>query len=74
MASFICDTSTLVGVFVLQLILSIVSLLFIGKVLEPIWGSKEFFKFVLIVNIMTYISVFATTIMLYYITSKEIYL
>jgi membrane associated rhomboid family serine protease len=56
------------------LILSIIGLLFSGKLLEPIWGSREFLKFIAIVNIVTSISVFITTIFLYYITWKEIFL
>uniref|UniRef100_A0A7N0R9G9 Rhomboid protein n=1 Tax=Kalanchoe fedtschenkoi TaxID=63787 RepID=A0A7N0R9G9_KALFE len=59
---------------VFGLVVSIVGLLFMGKVLEPIWGSREFFKFVIIVNLMTYVSVFTTAIALYYITRKEIFL
>ena len=35
---------------------------FSGKSLEPIWGSREFLKFIAIVNISTSISVFITTI------------
>ncbi|CAM8949162.1 unnamed protein product [Rhodiola kirilowii] len=59
---------------VFELILSIAGLLFMGKVLEPVWGSREFFKFVFVVNFLTYVSVFATAIALYYITTKETYI
>ncbi|GAB2276725.1 Rhomboid-like protein 19 [Dionaea muscipula] len=55
-------------------IISTVSLLFIGKLLEPIWGSKEFLKFVFVVNFLTSFCVFITAIALYYATSQEIYL
>ncbi|KAK9283171.1 hypothetical protein L1049_011404 [Liquidambar formosana] len=51
-----------------------VGLLFIGKLLEPIWGSREFVKFVFVVNFLTYVCVFITAIALYYITRQESYL
>ncbi|GAV67707.1 DUF1751 domain-containing protein [Cephalotus follicularis] len=53
---------------------SIVGLLFMGKLLEPIWGSKEFLKFIFVVNFVTSICVFVTAIALYYITRQETYL
>ncbi|KAI7731987.1 hypothetical protein M8C21_017020, partial [Ambrosia artemisiifolia] len=53
---------------------STVGLLFIGKLLEPIWGSREFLKFIFIVNFMTSVFVFITAISLYYITMQESYL
>lgn len=59
---------------VFGLVLSIIGLLFSGKLLEPIWGSREFFKFIIVVNIFTSISVFVTTIFLYYITRMESFL
>ncbi|KNA15132.1 hypothetical protein SOVF_101070, partial [Spinacia oleracea] len=54
--------------------ISIFALLFIGKLLEPIWGSKEFVKFILVVNFLTYVCVFITAIAFYYATRLEIYL
>lgn len=54
--------------------LSIIGLLFIGKLLEPIWGSREFLKFIFVVNFLTSICVFVTAIALYYITTEESYL
>lgn len=53
---------------------STVGLLFMGKLLEPIWGSKEFLKFVFVVNFLTSLCVFVTAIALYYITRQENYL
>ncbi|KAK2457036.1 rhomboid protein [Trifolium repens] len=53
---------------------SILSLLFIGKLLEPIWGSREFIKFIFVVNFLTSVCVFITAIALYYITRQENYL
>ena len=58
----------------LQVVISTVSLLFMGKFLEPVWGSKEFLKFIFVVNFLTYLCVFVTAIALYYITRLEIYL
>ncbi|KAK4403870.1 Rhomboid-like protein 19 [Sesamum angolense] len=57
------------GVFI-----STVGLLFIGKLLEPIWGSREFFKFIFVVNFLTSVCVFITAISLYYIRRQESYL
>uniref|UniRef100_A0A0D6R731 Peptidase S54 rhomboid domain-containing protein n=1 Tax=Araucaria cunninghamii TaxID=56994 RepID=A0A0D6R731_ARACU len=59
---------------VFGLVLSVIALLFSGKLLEPIWGSREFFKFIIVVNIFTSISVFVTTIFLYYVTRNESFL
>ncbi|KAL0358679.1 UNVERIFIED_CONTAM: Rhomboid-like protein 19 [Sesamum angustifolium] len=57
------------GVFI-----STIGLLFIGKLLEPIWGSREFLKFIFVVNFLTSVCVFITAISLYYITRQESYL
>ncbi|KAI3458996.1 hypothetical protein Pfo_015659 [Paulownia fortunei] len=55
-------------------VVSTIGLLFIGKLLEPIWGSREFLKFIFVVNFLTSVCVFTTAISLYYITRQEIYL
>ncbi|KAM0850540.1 hypothetical protein ACQ4PT_053022 [Festuca glaucescens] len=55
-------------------IVSIVGLLLFGKLLEPLWGAKELLKFIFIVNISTSFCVFATAVILYYLTQQEIYL
>ncbi|XP_057445788.1 rhomboid-like protein 19 [Lotus japonicus] len=55
-------------------VVSTFSLLFFGKLLEPIWGSREFCKFIFVVNFLTSVSVFITAIALYYITRQENYL
>ncbi|KAE8670687.1 hypothetical protein F3Y22_tig00112114pilonHSYRG00157 [Hibiscus syriacus] len=49
-------------------------LLFMGKLLEPVWGSKEFLKFIFIINFLTSVCVFVTAIVLYYVTMEEKYL
>ncbi|KAL9365505.1 hypothetical protein Peur_043378 [Populus x canadensis] len=53
---------------------STLCLLIVGKLLEPVWGSKEFLKFIFIVNFLISICVFITAISLYYITRQENYL
>ncbi|KAJ9175587.1 hypothetical protein P3X46_014129 [Hevea brasiliensis] len=56
------------------LVVSTLCVLVMGKLLEPVWGSKEFLKFIFIVNFLTSVCVFITTIALYYITRQENYL
>ncbi|CAN0825458.1 Rhomboid-like protein 19 [Linum grandiflorum] len=53
---------------------STLCLLVMGKLLEPVWGSKEFLKFIFIINFLTSVCVFITAITLYYITTQETYL
>ncbi|KAF9674862.1 hypothetical protein SADUNF_Sadunf10G0171100 [Salix dunnii] len=53
---------------------STLCLLIMGKLLEPVWGSKEFLKFIFIVNFLVSVCVFITAIGLYYITRQENYL
>ncbi|KAI4346347.1 hypothetical protein L6164_007250 [Bauhinia variegata] len=55
-------------------VVSTIGLLFIGKLLEPIWGSKEFLKFIFVVNFLISVCNFVTAIALYYITRRETYL
>ncbi|KAM0837486.1 hypothetical protein ACQ4PT_061608 [Festuca glaucescens] len=55
-------------------IISIIGLLLFGKLLEPLWGTKELSKFVFIVNFSTSMCVFVTAIALYYVTQQETYL
>ncbi|KAF6167914.1 hypothetical protein GIB67_027692 [Kingdonia uniflora] len=67
-------TAGYVEQLVIGMVISTVGILFIGKVLEPIWGSKEFFKFIIVVNFLTSVCVFTTAIALYYVTREEYYL
>ncbi|KAJ6690430.1 hypothetical protein OIU85_006671 [Salix viminalis] len=53
---------------------STLCLLIMGKLLEQVWGSKEFLKFIFIVNFLISVCVFITAISLYYITRRENYL
>lgn len=55
-------------------VISIGGLLLLGKLLEPIWGSKEFLKFIFVVNFLNSVCVFITALSLYYITREETYL
>ncbi|CAI9091072.1 OLC1v1025992C2 [Oldenlandia corymbosa var. corymbosa] len=55
-------------------VISIIGLLFLGKLLEPIWGPREFLKFIFVVNFLTSVCVFITAISLYYVTMEEKYL
>ncbi|TYH32956.1 hypothetical protein ES332_D13G026000v1, partial [Gossypium tomentosum] len=56
------------------LVVSTLGLLFTGKLLEPIWGSKEFLKFIFVINFLTTVCVFITAIALYGVTRQENYL
>ncbi|KAF5191584.1 Rhomboid-like protein [Thalictrum thalictroides] len=56
------------------MVVSTLGLLFVGRLLEPIWGSKEFLKFIVVVNFLTSVCVFVTAIAFYYITRQESYL
>ncbi|XP_047170746.1 rhomboid-like protein 19, partial [Vigna umbellata] len=67
-------TSGYVEQSIYGVVINTLGLLFIGKLLEPIWGSREFFKFIFVVNLLTSICVFITAIALYYITRLETYL
>ncbi|EPS58976.1 hypothetical protein M569_15836, partial [Genlisea aurea] len=55
-------------------VISLIGLLVTGKLLDPIWGSRELLKFIFVVNVLTSLCVFVTAICLYYITSQELYL
>lgn len=57
-----------------QVAISVVGLLFFGRLLEPLWGPREFLKFIIVVNFLTSICVFVTAIGLYYATREESYL
>lgn len=58
----------------MQLVASIGALLLAGRHLEPFWGSKEFMKFIVSVNLFTCASTFVLAIFLYFITRQGAYL
>ncbi|CAD6272815.1 unnamed protein product [Miscanthus lutarioriparius] len=49
-------------------------LLFCGKDIEPVWGRKEFLKFIILVNSICGILAFCFAIGLFYVTGKESFL
>lgn len=53
------------------LAVSSAGLLFFGRLFEPVWGSKEFIKFILVISLFASISTFMTAIILYYLTGNE---
>ncbi|XP_027363619.1 rhomboid-like protein 19 [Abrus precatorius] len=55
-------------------VLSTIGLLFIGKLLQPVWGPREFLRFIFLVNFLTSLCIFTTAIAFYYITRQERYL
>lgn len=57
-----------------QLGASVLALLLAGKHLEPFWGSREFIKFIVFVNLFTCASTFALAIFLYFTTRRGDYL
>ena len=53
----------------MQLIFSILSILLLARIIEPIWGSKEFLKFLGIVNLGTGIAALAVLYICFVINS-----
>ncbi|CAI5979622.1 unnamed protein product, partial [Closterium sp. NIES-65] len=56
------------------LVLDVVALLFLGRVLEPVWGSREFLRFVLIVSTLTTVCTFIAMVTAYYFTFQGYFL
>jgi len=55
-------------------LLRIVSILFIGRLLEPIWGTREFLTFIAFVNFFAAVVVYFGSILAYGFTQNEKYL
>jgi len=55
---------------IIDVVLDSVAVLLFGKYLEPIWSSKEFVRFILIVNTCCGVSTFIFMIFLYYFTGN----
>jgi membrane associated rhomboid family serine protease len=53
---------------IVGLVTSTAGLLFFGRLFEPVWGSKEYFKFILVVSLFASVCTFVVAIVLYYIT------
>lgn len=56
---------------VVGLALSSAGLLLFGRLFEPVWGSREFFKFVLVVSLFSSVATFMIAIVLYYLIGHE---
>eukprot|EP00245_Coleochaete_scutata_P007092 TRINITY_DN2214_c0_g2_i1.p1 TRINITY_DN2214_c0_g2~~TRINITY_DN2214_c0_g2_i1.p1 ORF type:complete len:335 (-),score=59.00 TRINITY_DN2214_c0_g2_i1:148-1152(-) len=67
-------TAGFVEQYMLGLIVNVVALLFIGRTLEPIWGSKEFLKFIIVVNFLVSTITFVVMITLYSVTLDSAFL
>lgn len=64
-------TSSLFETNLFQLLFCVVGLLFTAKVLEPIWGSKEFVRFVAVVSLCAGFCTFAVVMAVYLITAHQ---
>nr|BAJ88010.1 predicted protein [Hordeum vulgare subsp. vulgare]BAJ93884.1 predicted protein [Hordeum vulgare subsp. vulgare] len=53
---------------------SSLGLLFCGKDIEPVWGRKEFLKFIILINSICGVLAFCIAVALYYVTGKESFL
>lgn len=71
---FPCILIFLILILLLQAIGSSLGLLFCGKDIEPVWGRKEFLKFIILINSICGILAFCIAVALYYITGKESFL
>lgn len=58
----------------INLVINVLCLLLLGKVLEPVWGSKELFKFIITVNACTAVCTFVVMIVLYYSSLSDKFL
>ena len=56
---------------VVSLVASCISLLVLGSVLEPVWGSKEFLKFLFLVNLSVGCCAFVACLITYFALYKE---
>jgi membrane associated rhomboid family serine protease len=51
-----------------DLIFNLIALLVLGKYLEPLWGSREFLRFIIIVNFFCAMSIFSVIVAVYVVT------
>lgn len=54
---------------IVQLLFSILSILLLARIIEPIWGSKEFLKFLGIVNLGSGVTALAVLYICFVINS-----
>eukprot|EP00898_Chlorokybus_atmophyticus_P003385 jgi/Chlat1/4047/Chrsp26S04099 len=59
---------------IISVILDVLAVLVFGKVLEPIWGSKTFLKFIAYVNFSTGFCTFVLMYLLFFLTRHERFL
>ena len=55
----------------MQCLVDVLVVLFLGKIIEPIWGSKEFLKFIAVVNASIGFCTFVLMFILYVFTRSE---
>eukprot|EP00002_Diphylleia_rotans_P007452 TRINITY_DN169_c0_g1_i7.p1 TRINITY_DN169_c0_g1~~TRINITY_DN169_c0_g1_i7.p1 ORF type:complete len:228 (+),score=39.39 TRINITY_DN169_c0_g1_i7:79-762(+) len=58
----------------LNVIFNGIGVVMIGKLLEPIWGSKEFLRFIIVTNILSGASTLATYSLLYLFTGNSAFM
>jgi len=51
--------------------LNVIFFSLLGKYLEPIWGTREFLRFIIVVNLVTTFSTYFLVIFIYMITFNE---
>ena len=69
MSRYCCLRALINSLRVWQVLFSIVSTLLLARMIEPIWGSKEFLKFIAIVNLGTGLFTLAVLYVWFIITS-----
>jgi len=52
----------------LQLLIDVTGLLFLGRLLEPVWGTKEFIRFVVVTSSSTAVCTFVLIFLVYCFT------
>ncbi|KAI8970317.1 eukaryotic integral membrane protein-domain-containing protein [Mycotypha africana] len=58
----------------LSLLFSLVVILFCGKYLERVWGSKELLKFIVVVGLTTNVITWVAILLTYYLSANDAYL
>jgi len=64
-------TSGFFEISAVALVLNVVAVLLFGKLLEPIWGSREFLMFVILVNVASAVATFLSIIVVYMFTLSD---
>ena len=53
---------------------NVFALLFLGRILEPLWGTKEFLRFIVLVGTLTSAGTFFACFLGYYMTMQAFFL